>query len=174
MQQLGGVMSDETVKQPDGNEQPAETPAGATKPAAPGEGEVPAAKPKKEKAPALEDKPFADFIQQDYIPALQTALTKQGIVDVAISLEQQAIPVVGIPASPCWQVVGRWNQNKRQFNLYFPNESIQGFRGFSCADNGTQPAVLEPFLCDERKITLDLLVTGLLQRLNGQKWLARN
>ncbi|MCS6815422.1 MAG: DUF2996 domain-containing protein [Cyanobacteria bacterium] len=155
-------MSDETAKQAPAasEEESAATPA--------------AAKPKKEKPPAPEDKPFAEFIQQDYIPALQTALAQKGIQDISISLEHQAIPVVGVPADPCWQVVGRWQQSKRQFNLYFPNESIQGFRGFSCADNGTKPAVLEPFLCDERKITLDLLVAGLVQRLNGQKWLTRN
>jgi len=154
-------MSDETAKQPDA------APAAA-------DGDKANAKPKKEKAPALEDKPFADFIQQDYIPALKAALTSQGIQDASVSLENQAIPVVGIQGGSCWQIIGRWNQNKRQFNIYFPNETIQGFRGFSCADNGTKPAVLEPFLCDERKITLDLLVNGLMQRLNGQKWLARN
>jgi len=34
--------------------------------------------------------------------------------------------------------------------------------------------LLEPFLIDERKVTLDLMVFGVMQRLNGQKWLERN
>ena len=36
------------------------------------------------------------------------------------------------------------------------------------------PATIEPFLLDERKITLDLLVFGVIQRLNAQKWLGGN
>ncbi|MDE5116328.1 MAG: DUF2996 domain-containing protein, partial [Trichodesmium sp. St2_bin2_1] len=36
------------------------------------------------------------------------------------------------------------------------------------------PATLEPFLIDERKITLNLLVFGVIQRLNAQKWLSLN
>ena len=134
----------------------------------------PPAKAKKEKPPAPEDKPFADFIQQDYIPALGKALAGKGIEDMALSLENQAIPVVGLASDPCWQVVGRWKQNQRQFQVYFLSEDIKGQRGFSCADNGSTPAVLEPFLCDERRINLDLLVLGVVQRLNGQKWLTRN
>jgi len=37
-----------------------------------------------------------------------------------------------------------------------------------------KPSTLEPFLIDERKVTLDLMVFGVMQRLNGQKWLERN
>jgi len=33
---------------------------------------------------------------------------------------------------------------------------------------------LEPFLIDERKAPLDLLVFGVIQRLNAQKWLQAN
>ena len=70
--------------------------------------------------------------------------------------------------------MGRWQQNgSRQFNLYFPKEDIQGQRAFSC-NEGSRPSTLEPFLIDERKVTLDLLLYGVLQRLDGQKWLERN
>ncbi len=130
-----------------------------------------AKKPAKEKAPAVEDKPFADFIQQDYLPALKTALKSQGLGDLVLNFEQKKLPVVG---GSCWQVTGSWMDGQRQFNLAFPQADIQGSKVFTCADNGAQPSTLEPFLIDERKSTLDLLVLGVVKRLNGQKWLARN
>jgi len=142
------------------------------------EGEAePAAKPKKEKPPAPEDKPFADFIQQDYLPALQTGLTQQGLTGVDLQLEKRAVNIVGLTQVPeCWQVVGRWrSQNQpREFNIYFFQESIQGQKGFSQSETGKLPSTLESFLIDERKVDLNLLVQGTLRRLNGQKWLARN
>ncbi|MBE9034166.1 DUF2996 domain-containing protein [aff. Roholtiella sp. LEGE 12411] len=139
-------------------------------------GEKPAAKAaKKEKAPAVEDKPFVEFIQQDYLPALQKAIAQQGVQDLQVSFAKQKIPITGFEsAEEYWQVIGSWSENGlRQFNLYFPEEDIQGKKGFSC-NEGKKPSTLESFLIDERKITLDLLVYGLVQRLNGQKWLSRN
>ncbi|TAE97168.1 MAG: DUF2996 domain-containing protein [Oscillatoriales cyanobacterium] len=137
----------------------ATAPVAAKKPPAKAEGDKPPAKAKKEKAPAVEDKPFAEFIQQDYLPALQTALTKQGVKDLEVSLAKQKLPV---------------QEGQRQFNLYFPQEDIQSQRAFSCAENNTKTSTLEPFLIDERKITLDLMVFGVVQRLNAQKWLNLN
>ena len=139
-------------------------------------GEV-ATKPKKEKPPALEDKPFTEFMQQDYLPALQQGLAKQGIQSIDLSFTKQSIPVNGFAQAPqCWQVMGKWlvNQQSRQFNIYFFEESLQGQRGFSYTESKANPSTLESFMIDERKITLDLLVAYTLQRLNGQKWLARN
>ncbi|MEG4319350.1 MULTISPECIES: DUF2996 domain-containing protein [unclassified Microcoleus] len=150
--------------------------AAAKKPAAKAaDGDQPPAKAKKEKAPAVEDKPFAEFIQQDYLPALQTALTKQGVKDLDVSLTKQKLPVAGMSsAGDCWQVIGKFQEGQRQFNLYFPQEDIQSQRAFSCAENNTKTSTLEPFLIDERKITLDLMVFGVVQRLNAQKWLNLN
>lgn len=138
----------------------------------------PAKAAKKEKPPALEEKPFAEFIQQDYIPAIQKALAAQGVKGLELTLEKQKIWVAGYSQAPeCWQVIGRWSagQNQpRQFNIYFFNEDVQGQRAFSYAESGGKPSTLEPFLIDERKINLDLLIYGIVQRLNGQKWLVRN
>ena len=148
----------------------------AAKKAAPPKGDKPPAKAaKKEKGPVVEDKPFAEFIQQDYLPALQKALTAQGVQDLDLTFTKQKIPVGGYnQAEDCWQVVGRWQKvGLHQFNIYFPTEDIQGQRAFSC-NEGTKPSTLEPFLIDERKVTLDLLIYGVVQRLNGQKWLTRN
>ncbi|MDZ7964211.1 MAG: DUF2996 domain-containing protein [Nostoc sp. DedSLP03] len=138
--------------------------------------EKPAAKaPKKEKAPAVENKPFVEFIEQDYLPALQKAIAQKGVKDLQVSFAKQKMPITGFEsAEECWQIIGSWSEiGKRQFNLYFPDEDIQGKKGFSC-NEGKKPSTLESFLIDERKITLDLLVYGLVQRLDGQKWLGRN
>ena len=42
------------------------------------------------------------------------------------------------------------------------------------ADPGSDPTLLESFLIDEKRMSLPLLVSRLLQRLNGQKWLGGN
>jgi hypothetical protein len=135
----------------------------------------PAAKAaKKEKAPAVEDKPFAEFIQQDYLPAVKKALAEQGVQDVELTFAKQKFPIADYNQEECWQVIGRWqNGVTRQFNIYFSEENIQGKRAFSC-NEGSKPSTLESFLIDERKVTLDLMIYGLVQRLNAQKWLTRN
>lgn len=133
------------------------------------------APPKKEKPPALEEKPFAEFIQEHYIPALKKSLAEKGIGDLDVQFVQEKIPVLGMSQEPpCWQVIGSWKDKQRQFRVYFFNEDISGHRAFSFTSNASKPSTLEPFLIDERRITLDLLVFGVFQRLNAQKWLALN
>lgn len=130
---------------------------------------------KKEKPPALESKPFAEFINSHYLPALETALKKQGVADINLKFVKQKIPVLGMAAEPeTWQVEGSWLGGKRRFNVYFFKEDLQGQRGFSYSGSGGKASTIEPFLIDERKITLDLLVFGVYQRLTAQKWLALN
>lgn len=128
---------------------------------------------KKEKPPAVEDKPFAEFMQQYYLPALQKAFATQGVPEANLEFTKQKVAIAGYDSSECWQVTGSLYNGLRQFNVYFPQEDIQGQRGFSC-NEGSKPSTLESFLIDERKVTLDLLVFGVIQRLNGQKWLTRN
>ncbi|TAF11324.1 MAG: DUF2996 domain-containing protein [Nostocales cyanobacterium] len=130
--------------------------------------------PKKEKPPAVEDKPFEEFIQQEYLPALQKAIAQEGVPDVELIFAKQKYPIAGFnSAEECWQIIGSWQNGQRQFNVYFPDADIQGKKAFSC-NEGKKPSTLESFLIDERKITLDLLVSRLVYRLNGQKWLGRN
>jgi Protein of unknown function (DUF2996) len=134
---------------------------------------VPAAKAKKEKAPALEDKTFADFVQQDLVPAIQNGLTAQGWTDLNLQFSKSPVSISGVAGIPdCWQIIGRSQQGKRQFNLYFFDENIQGQRGFSCSSNQGRMSSIESFLIDERKMTLDLLMFGLMKRLNAQQWLS--
>ena len=141
------------------------------------DGAPPTAKAKKEKPPALEDKPFADFIQQDYLPALQAGLAKQNIQYAELTFEKRKINVIGFAQAPdCWQVIGRWQSGRqtREFNIYFFDEKINGQKGFSYSESGGRASTLESFRIDERKVDLGLLVFWTLQRLNAQKWLVRN
>lgn len=163
-------MSDETTPQIPVTE-PEEQPSA---PKAQADGAEKSAKaPKKEKAPALEDKPFAEFIEQDYLPGLKLMLSKSGISDLDLKLENQKLPIAGMDDA-YWQAIGRWQDGKRQFHIVFSKEDIQAPKFFCCADNGSQPSILESFMIDERKTTLDLLMLNTAQRLNGQKWLVRN
>ncbi|MCU0566581.1 MAG: DUF2996 domain-containing protein [Oculatellaceae cyanobacterium Prado106] len=134
----------------------------------------PAKAPKKEKPPALEDKPFADFITQDFVPALTKTLPKMGIQDLDLKFEKKPLPVAGIDNGEYWQVVGRWMSGKRSFAIIFSKEDIQAPKYYCSADNGSKPSLIESFMIDERKVALDLLLLYTLQRLNGQKWLIRN
>ena len=149
----------------------------AVKAAVAADGEKPAAKAKKEKPPALEDKPFTEFVQQHYIPALKKGLETLGATSLDLSFEKRKIPIKGYNQAPdCWQIVGKWRASQKQlreFSIFFFDENINGLKGFSCAESD-RLSTMESFLIDERRVTLDLLVYGAVQRLNGQKWLTRN
>lgn len=99
-----------------------------------------------------------------------------GVTDIDLTFAKKKIPLKGYESNESWQIVGQWKTSRqpRQFNIYFFDENINGLKGFSCAESTGRPSTMEPFLIDERKVTLDLLVFGAVQRLNGQKWLARN
>ncbi len=134
------------------------------------------AKPaKKEKPPALEEKPFPEFIEQHFVPTLKTALNKAGISDIDLNFTQAPLQITGMSQSPSYsQVIGQWNNGQRQFNLYFIDEDIKGQKAFSYTVKGQPPSTLESFMIDEKRVTLDLMVLYVLQRLNGQKWLTGN
>ncbi|MFM7425283.1 MAG: DUF2996 domain-containing protein [Elainella sp.] len=154
-------MSDETTPS---SESQAEAPAAEAKPAK---------APKKEKPPAVEDKPFADFITQDFLPALKQTLAKVGIPDADLEFGKAKLSGAA-SGEEFWQVTGRFKNGQRQFNIIFSKEDIQAAKFFTWADNGAQPTVLESFMIDERKVGLDLLLLYTVQRLNGQKWLVMN
>ncbi len=169
---------DAETANPDGDsaEEQADKKPAANKPAAKAAGDKPAAaKAKKEKAPAVEDKPFTEFIEQEYVPALKKALAKEGIGDVELTFIKDKIQISGLSQTDaCWQVAGSWKDGQRQFNVYFPDEDISKQKAFSWSTNGAKPSTLESFMIDERRVTLDLIVFYTIQRLNAQKWLTRN
>lgn len=121
----------------------------------------PAAKSKAEKPPAIEELPFDEFINKHYLPGLTKAFGKQGVDDLQLEFGNS-------------QVRGVWAQGLRQFTVYFSKPDLNAQKAFSCADAGRSPSTIEPFLIDERKAPLDLLVFGVIQRLNAQKWLTAN
>ena len=130
---------------------------------------------KKAKPPKLEDKPFSEFIQEHYLPALKEAMAGEGIEEVDLTFVQQGVPIKGANSNePCWQVVGKWQNGDRAFNLYFPDEDIAGQKAFSYSTYGSNPSIIESFMIDERRVNLELLVMYTVQRLNAQKWLTRN
>lgn len=120
-----------------------------------------AAKEKPPKKEAVEDKPFSEFIQQDYLPALNKALSAQGVLDLKLNFQANT-------------VLGQWMGGQRHFAVYFPEGDINAQRAFSCTVGNRPPSDIEPFLIDERKVNLDLLVFGVVQRLNAQKWFGNN
>ena len=131
-----------------------------------------AAKPAaaKPKPPKPEDKPFTEFVPQLLLPALEKEIQSYGGPAPELTLEQAPMPVVG---ETCWQIRGELPGDRR-FWLCFTKDDIQAPKTFAVAEAGAQPSLLESFLIDEKRITLALLVSRTVQRLNGQKWLGPN
>lgn len=130
----------------------------------------PAPTPAKVKPPAPEDKPFAEFIPELFLPALLKEIEAFGGAAPQLSFEEGAMPVVG---SPCWQVMGSFPGEKR-FWLCFTEASISSAKTIALAESGSEPSLLESFLIDEKKTTLALLISRVVSRLNSQKWLGPN
>ncbi|MEB3158857.1 MAG: DUF2996 domain-containing protein [Synechococcus sp.] len=140
-----------------------ETPAAASP--APADQPAKAVKP-----PKPEDKPFNAFIQEELLPAVRKELASHGITPTALELKEGERPVVG---GSCWMVFGELPPGRR-FWVCFSEASINADKTISLADPGTEPSLLESFLIDEKRMSLALLQSRLLQRLNGQKWLGGN
>ena len=122
------------------------------------------------KPPAPEEAPFSDFIPKLYLPALAQEIRSYGGAEPTLRFEQGPMPVVG---SPCWMVIGALPGDRR-FWLCFTAADINAAKTVALAECGAEPTLLESFLIDEKKMSLALLVSRLVQRLNGQKWLGPN
>ena len=128
----------------------------------------PAAKPAAKQKP--EDKPFADFIQEDLLPSLTKSLTERESAPISLALVEGERPVVG---GQCWMVQGELPAGRR-FWLCFASDAISSGKTIALAESGSDPSLLESFLIDEKRINQALLESRLLQRLNGQKWIGGN
>ena len=104
------------------------------------------------------------------LPALAKEIQAYGGAAVELGFEQGPMPVVG---SPCSQVKGTFAGGRR-FWLCFTAEDIGSTKTFALAEAGAEASLLESFLIDEKKMTLALLVSRVVSRLNGQKWLGAN
>jgi hypothetical protein len=124
----------------------------------------------KAKPPAPEDRPFEEFVPELLLPALSKEVEAYGGPAPQLSFEQGPMPVVG---SPCWLVKGSL-PGERRFWLCFTATDLSAPKTIAVSEGGGEPSLLESFLIDEKKITLALIVSRLVQRLNGQKWLGPN
>ena len=127
----------------------------------------PAPKPKPQKP---EDKPFPEFIDTLFLPAVVEQLKSNDITAERLERVDGDRPVVG---GSCPMVIGELPGGRR-FWLCFAKADINSQKVIALADPGSEPTLLESFLIDEKRTSLALLVSRLLQRLNGQKWLGGN
>ncbi len=127
--------------------------------------------PKKpEKPPKLEDKPFKEFINNHLIPELKMSIQKKGTTVRVIKLLEGDRPVVG---GHCWMLFCEISEQRR-FWLCFNKEIITSDKTILLAESNSNPSIVESFLIDEKKTTLALIISRVLQRLNGQKWIGVN
>ncbi len=122
------------------------------------------------KPPKLEDKPFDEFVSNHFIPILKKSILDKGIEVEDIKLINGDRPVVG---GKCWMVYCQLAE-ERKFWLCFNEEKITSDKTILLAESDSEPSIVESFLIDEKKTTLPLLISRVLQRLNGQKWIGPN
>ena len=122
------------------------------------------------KPPKLEDKPFEEFILKHLIPELKSSIQDKGTLVSDIKLIEGIRPVVG---GDCWMVFCEISEQRR-FWLCFNKDLITSDKTILLAESNSDPSIVESFLIDEKKTTLPLLISRVLQRLNGQKWIGAN
>ena len=132
--------------------------------------EEPTVSKKPVKPPKIEDKPFEEFINEHLIPGLRSSIQEKGTLVYEIKLIQGKRPVVG---GICWMVFCEISE-QRKFWLCFNKDIITSDKTILLAESNSDPSIVESFLIDEKKTTLPLLISRVLQRLNGQKWLGTN
>ncbi|MGD1861021.1 MAG: DUF2996 domain-containing protein [Leptolyngbyaceae cyanobacterium] len=131
---------------------------------------------KKKKPPKIEDKPFGEFIEEHFVPALDEALKSDGWEGVTLSLVDEPLLVKGADDQESyWQLHGDHPSNlDHRFSIVFGEEDIKGPKYFYYSQGDRLASTVEQFMGDERRISLELMVLYTLQRLKGQKWLTRN
>ena len=87
-----------------------------------------------------------------------------------INLQKTNRPIAG---DICWVIYCEINDTCN-FWLSFEKDDITSLKSFSLCKNYEKPSIIESFLIDEKKITLKLIISRILQRLNGQKLIGAN
>ena len=126
--------------------------------------------PKPKKELPIEKKPFQEFINIHLIPALTEEINQRGLEINNINLENTNRPIAG---DKCW-VINCDIKNTCSFWLSFEKEDISSLKSISLSKPNQKPSIIESFLIDEKRITLKLIISRLLQRLNGQKLIGVN
>ena len=125
-------------------------------------------KPKKEIP--IEKKPFSEFINTHLIPNIINEFTQRGFEIGEINLKKTLRPIAG---DQCW-VIFCEIKDICNFWLSFEKDDISSSKSISLSKPNQNPSVIESFLIDEKRITLKLIVSRILQRLNGQKLIGSN
>ena len=128
----------------------------------------PVTKPKKELP--IEKKPFQEFINIHLIPALIEEINLRGLKVNNINLTNTNRPIA---EDKCW-VINCEIKDTCNFWLSFEKEDISSLKSISLSKPNQKPSIIESFLIDEKRITLKLIISRVLQRLNGQKLIGVN
>ncbi len=128
----------------------------------------PIANPKKELP--VEKKPFQEFINLHLIPALIEEINQRGLEINNINLTNTNRPISG---DKCW-VINCEIKDICNFWLSFEKDDISSLKSISLSKPNQKPSIIESFLIDEKRITLKLIISRVLQRLNGQKLIGVN
>ena len=125
-------------------------------------------KPKKELP--IEKKPFNEFINDHLLPSIIQEFKVRGFEVSDINLKNTSRPIAG---DKCW-VIFCEIKDICNFWLSFEKEDISSLKSISLCKSDQEPSVIESFLIDEKRITLKLIISRILQRLNGQKLIGIN
>ena len=128
------------------------------------------AKAKPVKELPIEKKPFSEFVNLHLLPEIEKSFKLISKEVTQISFQNTERPIAG---DKCW-VIYCEVKDTCNFWLSFEKEDIMSPKSFSLCKAYEKPSILESFLIDEKKITLKLIISRILQRLNGQKLIGAN
>jgi len=126
--------------------------------------------PKPKKELPIEKKPFQEFVNVHLIPSLIEEINQRGLEINYINLQNTNRPIAG---DKCW-VINCEIKDTCIFWLSFEKDDISSLKSISLSKPNQNPSIIESFLIDEKRITLKLIISRLLQRLNGQKLIGVN
>ena len=126
--------------------------------------------PKPKKELPIEKKPFQEFVNIHLIPSLIEEINQRGLEINNINLQNTYRPIAG---DKCW-VINCEIKDTCNFWLSFEKEDISSLKSISLSKPNQKPSIIESFLIDEKRITLKLIISRVLQRLNGQKLIGVN
>ena len=126
--------------------------------------------PKPKKELPIEKKPFQEFVNVHLIPSLIEEINQRGLEINDINLQNTNRPIAG---DKCW-VINCEIKDTCNFWLSFEKDDISSLKSISLSKPNQTPSIIESFLIDEKRITLKLIISRVLQRLNGQKLIGVN
>ena len=125
---------------------------------------------KQKKELPIEKKPFQEFINIHLIPALTEEINQRGLEITNVNLTNTNRPIA---EDKCW-VINCEIKDTCNFWLSFEKDDISSLKSISLSKPNQKPSIIESFLIDEKRITLKLIISRVLQRLNGQKLIGVN